>query len=39
VGDTEKITEAVLSGEVELGIVGARTSDTNISQEKWFIAD
>jgi DNA-binding transcriptional LysR family regulator len=34
VGDTEKITEAVLSGEVELGIVGARTSDTNISQEK-----
>jgi len=33
IGDTEKIINATLSGELELGIVGAGTEDKKISQE------
>jgi len=32
IGDTEKIIKAILSGELELGIVGAKTENKNISQ-------
>jgi len=34
VGDTDQIIQDVLSGVLELGIVGAKTSDKNIIQEK-----
>jgi DNA-binding transcriptional LysR family regulator len=34
IGDTEKIIKDTLSGILELGIVGARTGDKNILQEK-----
>lgn len=34
VGDTGQITRAVKDGELELGVVGARTSDPDIVQEK-----
>ena len=34
VGDTDRIIQDVLSGVLELGIVGAKTSDKNIIQEK-----
>ena len=33
IGDTEKIIGATLSGELELGIVGARTENKNIFQD------
>ena len=32
IGDTEKIINATLTGELELGIVGAKTNNKNISQ-------
>ena len=38
IGDTEQIIQKILSGELELGIVGAETSDKNIVQAK-LIAD
>lgn len=34
VGDTGQITRAVKDGELELGVVGAKTSDPDIVQEK-----
>ena len=34
VGDTDQITRAVKDGELELGVVGAKTSDPDIVQEK-----
>ena len=34
VGDTGRITRAVKDGELELGVVGAKTSDPDIVQEK-----
>ncbi|MEW6672586.1 MAG: selenium metabolism-associated LysR family transcriptional regulator [Thermodesulfobacteriota bacterium] len=33
IGDTEKIINATLSGELEIGIVGARTENKKISQQ------
>ncbi len=34
IGDTEKIVEKTVAGELDLGIVGARTGDGRILQEK-----
>jgi DNA-binding transcriptional LysR family regulator len=34
IGDTDQIIQDVLSGSSEIGIVGAKTSNKNISQEK-----
>jgi len=34
IGDTEEIVDAILSGRVELGIVGAKTRNARIFQEK-----
>lgn len=34
IGDTEKIVEKTVAGELDLGIVGARTGDGRIIQEK-----
>ena len=34
IGDTGKITQDILSGIIELGIVGAKSSDRNITQKK-----
>ncbi len=34
IGDTEKIVEKTVAGDLDLGIVGARTGDSRILQEK-----
>jgi len=34
IGDTQKIIERILAGELELGVVGARSGDKRIRQEK-----
>lgn len=35
IGDTENIVEKILSGDVEIGIVGARSDNNKIVQEKY----
>jgi DNA-binding transcriptional LysR family regulator len=34
IGDTDKITQDIVSGIIELGVVGAKSSDRNITQDK-----